>query len=181
MRLLVIEKKTAARYTDSHGAVNAVSAEVDGDEERGEPDEESPLVAIPTEAQSLFDFDSLTAGLLFVPLVLPYLMLGPLAAKGVDRYGPKPAAVIWIVLPGARADTSCVFPTQAARRRLSGCASSVALCGLGLALISSPSYVAEQYHKHNREVFGEQGPYAQLYAINSMVMAIPFCCRASSD
>ena len=32
---------------------------------------------IPTEAQELFNFDSLQSGLLFIALVLPYLLLGP--------------------------------------------------------------------------------------------------------
>jgi MFS family permease len=37
---------------------------------------------IPTEAQDLFGFDSLKAGLLFIALVTPYLILGPIAGKG---------------------------------------------------------------------------------------------------
>lgn len=128
---------------------------------------------IPTQAQSLFDFDPLKAGLLFAPLVLPYLVLGPLFGKLVDKYGPRPAAVIGLgyLVPvlillripqaGGTAEIVkfCVF---------------VALCGVGLGLISSPSiveasYVAEKYHKNNKDFFGEEGPYSQLYAINSMV------------
>jgi hypothetical protein len=37
---------------------------------------------IPTEAQDLFSFDSLKAGLLFIAVVTPYLILGPIAGKG---------------------------------------------------------------------------------------------------
>jgi len=31
--------------------------------------------------------------------------------------------------------------------------------------------VVEKYHKSNKDLFGEGGPYAQLYAINSMVFS----------
>jgi len=49
--------------------------------------------------------------------------------------------------------------------------------GIGLAAISAPSiveatYVAEQYHHANEGFFGEGGPYAQLYAVNSMVFSL---------
>ena len=128
---------------------------------------------IPTEAQSLFNFDSLKAGLLFAPLVLPYLLLGPVFGKLVDKYGPKPAAVFgfaWLV------------PTLILLRVPSaGCTAQivifcvlVALNGIGLGAIGAPSiveasYVCEGYFKNNKAFFGDVGPYAQLYAINSMV------------
>jgi MFS family permease len=130
---------------------------------------------IPTEAQDLFGFDSLKAGLLFMPLVLPYLVLGPLFGKGVDKYGPKLAASIgfaFLVLPlillriphdGGNGEIAkfCVF---------------LGMCGIGMAMISAPSiveasFVVEQYYRANPEVFGDEGPYAQLYAINSMVFS----------
>ena len=128
---------------------------------------------VPTEAEALFGFNSLSAGLLFTPLVLPYLLLGPVAGKLVDKYGPKPAAVIGFALEvpflvllriphvggGSQIAIFCVL---------------VALNGVGLAAIGSPSiveasYVCDGYYKANKEFFGENGPYAQLYAINSMV------------
>lgn len=131
---------------------------------------------IPTEAQDLFGFSALKAGLLFTPLVLPYLVLGPVAGKGVDKYGAKPAAAIgmfYLIVPlfllripkaGGTAEIVkfCVFE---------------GLAGVGLALISAPSIVeasavAEKYHKTNPDIFGKEGPYAQLYAINSMVFSL---------
>ena len=53
----------------------------------------------------------------------------------------------------------------------------LALCGIGLAVIGSPSiveasYVVDQYNKANPDFFGEQGPYAQLYGINSMFFCL---------
>lgn len=229
MRLLVIEKKTAAKY-DS-GIADAHSHQLDNEEEQDSEgtDEESPLIrdrkkdserwsipkdqpkwisklpilyilgdsrlltaelvaftqatllavfdsTIPTEAQSLFDFDSLKAGLLFTPLVLPYLLLGPFFGKLVDKFGPKPAAVI-----GMAYLVPCLIllriPQSGGKEEIIKFCAFTALCGVGLGLIGAPSlveasYVTEQYHKNNKDFFGEDGPYAQLYAINSMVSSV---------
>ena len=230
MRLLLIEKKVAAKYTDPK-AVNGGDCHPQENhqaEDGGEDhqDEESPLLrkreeeayeippnqprpirvfpllyclsdprlltalllalvqatllsafdaTIPTIATSYFGFDSLSSGLLFIALVLPYLLLGPLAGWAVDRYGPKPAAVlgfgylvpILILLrltsPGGKnaVITYCAL---------------LALCGVGLAVIGSPSIVEAStvvglYEKANPGYFGSNGPYAQLYGINSMVFS----------
>lgn len=131
---------------------------------------------IPTEAKQLFGFDSLKSGLLFISLILPYLLLGPVAGWLVDRFGPKPAAVLGfgylvpvlillrLARPGGTSQIIiyCVL---------------LALCGIGLAVIGSPSiveasYVVDMYNKANPDFFGEQGPYAQLYGINSMVFSL---------
>ena len=228
MRILIIEKKTAAKYEDEEGeAANdpAQPSEQDG-EDGHEETEEDPLIrkeesqeykippdqprpirsfpilyclkdprlltalllafvqatllatfdaTIPTEAQDLFGFDSLKAGLLFIALVLPYLVLGPAAGWAVDRYGPKPAAVLGfgylvpvlillrLVRPGGKPQiiVYCAL---------------LALCGIGLGVIGSPSiveasFVVGKYDKSNSELFAPNGPYAQLYGINSMVFS----------
>jgi MFS family permease len=220
MRVLVIEKKVAARY----GLLDPLS-DNSQDEEAGE---ESPLLGqnndqenwkvpkdqpnwvktfpiiyclhnprlltaqavafaqaallgvfdatIPTEAQDLFGFDSLKAGVLFMPLVLPYLLLGPLAGKGVDKYGVKPAAFIgfsYIAIPLILLRIPHVGGTE---EIVKFCV-FIALSGLGLALISSTSVVeasavVEKYHLANKDFFGEEGPYAQLYAINSVFFCL---------
>lgn len=231
MRLVVIEKKVAAKYGESIDDDDGEPRGREGREGDEEANEESPLIGdggqtdddekewkitkpqpkwirtfpilyclgdarlltaqlvaftqatlisvfdatIPTEAQSLFDVSSLKAGLLFTPLVLPYLLLGSLAGRGVDKYGTKPAAtlgflylvpiLILLRLPSAGGTPEivkfCVL---------------LAFCGLGLAFISAPSiveasFVVGKYHKSNKGFFGEGGPYAQLYAINSMVFS----------
>lgn len=131
---------------------------------------------IPTEAEQLFGFDSLKSGLLFIALVLPYLLLGPVAGWMVDRYGPKPAAVLGF---------GYLVPVLILLRlaRSGGTSQVVIFCvllslnGIGLAVIGSPSvveasYVVQRYDKANPEFFGKQGPYAQLYGINSMVFSL---------
>ena len=148
MRLLVIEKKVAAKYDKSaaNGAANprqhGTRQQEEGDDEEANeenallpkqedeykvPEGQSKVVqslpilyclsnprlllsflllfvqaaliatfdaTIPTEAQDLFNFDSLKSGLLFIALDIPYLLLGPVAGWSVDKYGTKPAAVI---------------------------------------------------------------------------------------
>ena len=131
---------------------------------------------VPTLAQELFGFDSLKAGLLFIALVLPYLVLGPAAGWAVDRYGTKPAAVIGfgylvpvlILLRLVRAG---------GRSQVIIYCAILALCGVGMGVIGSPSiveasYIVQLYDKANPNYFGHQGPYAQLYGINSMVFSL---------
>ncbi|KAL8708063.1 MAG: hypothetical protein Q9220_006995 [cf. Caloplaca sp. 1 TL-2023] len=131
---------------------------------------------IPTEAQELFGFDSLKSGLLFIALVLPYLVLGPVAGWMVDRYGSKPAAVlgfgylvpVLILLRLARPGGTSEIAIYCAL---------LAFCGVGMAVIGSPSIVEassviQMYDKANPGFFGQQGPYAQLYGINSMVFSL---------
>lgn len=130
---------------------------------------------IPSEAQSLFQVDFLKAGHLFTPLVLPYVVLGSFAGRGFDKYSTKPAAtfgflylvpiLILLRVPSAGGTPEvikvCVI---------------LGFCDIGLAFISSPSlveasFVVEKHYKANMEFFGERGPYAQLYAVNSMVFS----------
>ncbi|KAL9013081.1 MAG: hypothetical protein Q9173_002197 [Seirophora scorigena] len=131
---------------------------------------------IPTQAEQLFGFDSLKSGLLFIALVLPYLLLGPVAGWMVDRYGPKPAAVLGF---------GYLVPVLILLRlaRSGGTSQIVIFCvllslnGIGLAVIGSPSvveasYVVQRYDKANPDFFGKHGPYAQLYGINSMVFSL---------
>ena len=127
---------------------------------------------IPTEVHDLFDFDSLKVGLLFMPLVLPFLLFGPLAGKFVDKKGPKLAASIgfgFLVLPLILLR----LPHQGGDGEIAKFCVFLAMCGIGMALISAPSiveasFVVEQYYKANPDFFGDEGPYAQLYAINNI-------------
>lgn len=131
---------------------------------------------IPVEAEALYGFDSLQAGLLFISIVLPYLLLGPIAGWTVDRYGPKPASTIGFgYLAVALTLLRLVRPGGTAE--IAQYCAQLTLCGLGLALIGSPGIVeaaavVEKYHRANPDLFGENGPYAQLYGLNSMVFSL---------
>ncbi|ERF71596.1 hypothetical protein EPUS_00585 [Endocarpon pusillum Z07020] len=225
MRLLVVEKKVAARYEDPKQ--NAPESDTTGDAEDTSPTEEDALLpktekdyytippnqnsivrnlpvlycltsprlltalllafmhafilgtfdaTVPTEAESLFHFSSLRSGLLFIALDVPYLIFGPLAGWTVDKYGPKPAAVfgfgylvptlILLRLPHAGSGSGQIILYCAL----------LSLCGVGMGVIGSPSIVeasnvVQKFDKANGGFFGTNGPYAQLYGLNSLVFS----------
>ncbi|KAK8219318.1 hypothetical protein M8818_001052 [Zalaria obscura] len=130
---------------------------------------------IPTIAQELFAFDSLKAGILFLPLGAFDLILGPLAGWAVDRYGTKPAAVV-----GYAYLTPVLIllrlPHAGGKDQMILYGALLALSGVGLAIIGAPSIVeagavVQKYYEENPDFFGEEGPYAQLYGLNSMVFS----------
>lgn len=131
---------------------------------------------VPTTAQDLFGLDSLEAGLLFLPLGAFDLVVGPLAGWFVDRYGTKPGAVLGYtflvpVLVLLR------LPHEGGNDQILLYSGLLALSGIGLAVIGAPSIVeagsvVQKYYEANPDFFGEQGPYAQLYGLNSMVFSL---------
>lgn len=131
---------------------------------------------IPTTAQELFGFDSLKAGLLFLPLGAIDMVVGPISGWFVDKYGVKPGAVLGYtylvpVLILLR------LPHQGDKDQVFLYGGLLALCGVGLAFIGAPSLVeagtvVQRYYEANPDFFGEQGPYAQLYGLNSMVFSL---------
>lgn len=133
---------------------------------------------VPTTAQDLFGLDSLNAGLLFIPLGAFDLVVGPLAGWFVDRYGTKPAAVLgYSFLVPVLVLLRVPHAGDGATDQIILYGALLALCGIGLAVIGAPSvveagYVVQRYYEANPDFFGEQGPYAQLYGLNSMVFSL---------
>lgn len=131
---------------------------------------------VPTTAQELFNFDSLKSGLFFVPLGAFDLVIGPFAGWFVDKYGTKPAAVLGysVLVPLL---ILLRLPHAGGTDQVLLYGGLLALCGIGLAVIGAPSVVeagsvVQQYYEANPDFFGEQGPYAQLYGLNSMVFSL---------
>ncbi|EME40753.1 hypothetical protein DOTSEDRAFT_74340 [Dothistroma septosporum NZE10] len=130
---------------------------------------------VPTEAGELFGFDSLKAGLLFLPLGAFDLVGGPVFGWCVDRYGTKPVAVLAYaflvpVLVLLR------IPQAGGRDQIVIYAVLLGLSGVGLAGVGSPSIVeagaiVQKYYEVNPDFFGDKGPYAQLYSCSN----IAFC------
>jgi MFS family permease len=234
MRLLVIEKKVAARYDNGaqEGATNPRQHTTRNDDHSDDEfDEEDALLpkkeeaayripegqnrivralpilycmtdprllvallltfaqaaflatydaTIPTEADSLFGFDSLKSGLLFIALDIPYLILGPVAGWTVDKYGTKPAAVIGFgylvpVLILLRLPSDHIIHNK--KHNIILYCALLALNGVGMAVIGSPSIVeasavVQKYDKSNPDIFGENGPYAQLYGFTSLIFSL---------
>lgn len=116
---------------------------------------------VATVSRELFHFDSLRAGLLFLPLGIIDLICGPIAGWLVDRYGTKPAAVfsfaylvpafVLLRLPHAGGTDQVVLY-----------GALLGIAGVGLAGIASPSIVeagsvVDTFHKVNPKFFGENG------------------------
>lgn len=138
---------------------------------------------VPLEASRLFGFTSLQSGLLFIPLTLPSLLLGPLTGRMVDRHGTKSAAVLGcmsiiptlILLRFPHVALQSGSPEQ--NRQVGFISALFILISVSITLLGSPglveaSYVTEQIHIQNQELFKEEGgPFAKLYAVNSMAFS----------
>jgi len=130
---------------------------------------------VPLVAREYFGFDSLKAGVLFLPLGAFDLLLGPVFGWAVDRYGTKVVAVgsYTYLIP---AFVLLRLPHAGDLHQILLYGGCLAICGVGLAGIGAPSLVeagavVEKYYEVNPEFFGEEGPYAQLYGLQSMVFS----------
>lgn len=131
---------------------------------------------VPTVAEKFFDFSSLAAGLLFLPLGVMDLAIGPIGGWCTDKFGTKATSVVGYIYL-----TPMLFLLRLAKP---GGAPEIAvfcvllgLCGVGLAVIGAPAIVEagaemEKYDKANPNVFGKNGPYAQMYGMTSMLFSI---------
>ncbi|KAG9246951.1 MFS transporter-like protein [Calycina marina] len=136
---------------------------------------------LPLEAQKLYGFSSLQAGLLVAPLVFPNLVLGPLAGKAVDKFGTKLSAVVGVAYLAASLNLLHIphagDTASAEQRETAKLCIILAVNSIGFSIINSPAvveqtHVVKQYHLVNKNFFGDQGPYSQLYAINSMFFCL---------
>ena len=130
---------------------------------------------VPMEARELFGFSSMQTGLIFIALMTPYLALGRYFGQLVDRHGAR-----LVTIAGYGYLIPCFILLGLPERRLLEqkynialycCA--LALCGIGLAAVSSLSFVEAidvigKYEAANPGLFGENGPYAQLFGFNSV-------------
>jgi MFS family permease len=136
---------------------------------------------VPLVASEQFDFNSLKAGLLFLPLGGADFLLGPVFGWCVDRYGTRLFSIVGFsvlvpTLVSLRLATEASITEPLSNvRHIALYAGLLAANGVGLAIINSPSIVeagniVEKYWQANKEMF-EEPPYAQLYAINSMTFS----------
>lgn len=132
---------------------------------------------IPLQAIDLFRISSPKAGLLFVPMGCLRLAMGPAGGWAVDRYGSKVVAVFgYSLLTPVLILFRLVKPEPRATEIALYCV-LLALCGFGLAMVSTPSFVeagavVQKYHRRNPGLFGENGPLASLYGMNLMVFSL---------
>lgn len=136
---------------------------------------------VPLVASEQFDFDSLKAGLLFLPLGVADFILGPVFGWCVDRYGTKPFSIFgfgWLIpsLVLLRLATSASIVDHLDKgQHIALYAGLLGLNGAGLAAINAPSIVesgdvVDRYSEANKDIF-EEAPYAQLYGFSSMMFS----------
>jgi MFS family permease len=136
---------------------------------------------VPLVASEQFGFDSLKAGLLFLPLGGADFLCGPVFGWCVDRYGTKLFSIFgFIALVPTLVLLRLPTETPAAEgldspRHIALYVGLLAANGVGLAIINSLSiveagHIVEKYWQANKGLF-KQAPYAQLYGINSMVFS----------
>lgn len=133
---------------------------------------------VPIVAAQRYNFDSLRAGLLFLPMGGADFFFGPVFGWCVDRWGTKPLSVLGFaylvpVLVLLRLPAAVAADIDR-KGQIALYATLLALNGVGLAVINSTSIVesgnvVERYWKANEALFEGQAPYAQLYGINSMM------------
>ncbi|KAL5905929.1 hypothetical protein ACKVV7_010322 [Pyricularia oryzae] len=124
---------------------------------------------VPLVSRDYYDFTSLNAGLMFLPIGITNLIFGPILGWCVDRLGTKMMATLLYTY---------LVPVMAALRLAApGGPSEVAvfavllgLAGIGLAGMAAPALVeggkvVHLYHQANPEFYGDYGPYAQLYSL----------------
>ncbi|KAK5165253.1 uncharacterized protein LTR77_009351 [Saxophila tyrrhenica] len=128
---------------------------------------------VTTHSRELFGFDSLKAGLMFLPLGLVDLIGSPLAGWIVDRSGTKWVSVITFIylVPVL---VLLRLPHEGGLHQILLYGGLLGLLGIGLSGTGAPGIVeagsvVEKFHEHNKDFFGQSGPYAQLYGLNSMM------------
>jgi MFS family permease len=133
---------------------------------------------IPIIAPDYYNFDSMDVGLLFLAFGCPFFFFGPVAGWAVDRFGTKiPTVLGYIYLVPVLLCLRFVRPGSTPQ--IAVYAVLLSLNGIGVTSVGSPSVVesgavVENYYKANRQFFGDTGPYAQLYGINSMIVSAGF-------
>jgi len=133
---------------------------------------------IPIVSSDYYDFDAFGAGLLFLALGGPFFFFGPIAGYLTDKFGTKlPTVFGFTMLVPVLVCIRFVQPGGA--KEVAVYATLLVLVGIGItspgaASVVEAGTVVERYYKANLNFFGETGPYAQLYGVNSMVVSLGF-------
>ena len=128
---------------------------------------------IPIHALHLFGFTSLQSGLLFIPLLTPMIVLGPVAGFLVDRYGTKLMATfgfLYLSIPLILLQ----IPQAGGIIEIAKFAFILLFCGIGSSMVCAVSLVewsnvVAKYHAANPKTFGERGPVASMFAFNNVL------------
>lgn len=129
---------------------------------------------LPLYVKSLFHWDSLAAGLVFLCIAIPALT-GPLVGKLSDKVGPRWIAVAGCTLTAPPLILLRLVAHDSTKHKILLCGLLVC-CGFTLILIVSPvaadlSAVVEEKERSDPGAFGAGGAYAQAFALFNCSMA----------
>jgi MFS family permease len=131
---------------------------------------------VPIISRHWYGFSSFNAGLMFLPIGMASLSLGPIFGKCVDRYGTKTVAVLlYAYLVPVLVMFQMLRPGDA--YNAAGYGALLGFIGAGLAGTGAPSVVeastiVHKYWEANPDVFEDNGPFAQLYAITNCCFSL---------
>lgn len=130
---------------------------------------------LPLFVKSTFGWDSIGAGLVFLPVVLASF-IGPVIGKLSDKYGPRWLATSGFILACPFLILLRLVNENNINHKVMLCA-FLALIGLGLTLALTPimaeiSYAVDAKAKRRPPgFFGKNGAYAQAYGLFNMAWA----------
>ncbi|KAI9722180.1 MAG: hypothetical protein M1828_004863 [Chrysothrix sp. TS-e1954] len=129
---------------------------------------------LPLYVRQIFHFNSLGAGLLFLPIVIPN-GLAPLVGHFADRYGPRWLAAVGFLLAVPFLVLLRFVDHDSLKQKVLLCA-LLALFGASVVMGFAPlmaeiSYVVEAKEKNHPGKYGRMGAYAQAYALWNMAFA----------
>lgn len=130
---------------------------------------------LPLFVERRFGWNSLGAGLIFLTIAVPAL-LGPVAGKLSDRFGPRRVAFAGCILTAPPLVCIRLVGYDNDTRHVVLLCVLLTLIGIFLTLIISPlaadmSFAVDQIERDHPGAFGENGAYGQAYAFFNIAMA----------
>ena len=129
---------------------------------------------LPLRVHKLFGWNSLGAGLIFLPLVLPSFV-APLVGAFSDRYGARLPTSIGFVLATPFLILLRIVEHEGRSQVVILCV-LLACLGVALTMVMTPllaeiTYIIDTKEKHHPGLFGQKGAYAQAYGLFNCAFA----------
>ncbi|KAL8699019.1 MAG: hypothetical protein Q9201_006242 [Fulgogasparrea decipioides] len=129
---------------------------------------------LPLRVSHLFNWQSLGAGLIFLPLVLPSFV-APLIGAFADKYGSRLPTAIGFLLATPFLISLRIVVGGGKEQVIILCV-LLALLGIALTIVMTPllaeiTYILDAKEKHHPGLFGEKGAYAQAYGLFNCAFA----------
>ncbi|TID26310.1 MFS general substrate transporter [Venturia nashicola] len=130
---------------------------------------------LPLFVKETFGWNSLGAGLIFIPLIVPSF-ISPVIGWAIDRYGGRYFCIAGFIGFAPFEILLRLVDHNSLRQKILLCALLVGI-GFSLDLAMPPimveiTYVVEQKEKKNPGLFGNKGAYAQAYGLFNFAWAM---------